>query len=187
MIAGLEVPGLLGASEGEFADAMTHAEMAQFLAGESECMDSRRFAEWADLVDDAFRYMVPVPVTPDNPYSPPFDPGCLLLDESKASIIQLWFRRYEKGMYEMAWGENPPVRLRHFITNVRVRRTDEGDVYDVRSNVLLIGVRQGDGPAYLSGERFDLIRRTTTGLRLSRRIVVLDETLLCFPQVRSVL
>jgi 3-phenylpropionate/cinnamic acid dioxygenase small subunit len=187
MIPALQVPGRWGVPERDFADAMAHAEASAFLARESEYMDSRRFSEWAELVDESFRYLVPVPVTPDNPLSPPFDPECLLLDESKASMIQLWFRRYEKGMYEIAWGENPPVRLRHFVTNVRVRGTDDENVYDVRSNVLLIGVRQGDAPAFLSAERFDLVRRTDTGLRLLRRIAILDETLLAFPQVRAML
>ena len=79
------------------------------------------------------------------------------------------------------------MRLRHFVTNVRVRGTDDENVYDVRSNVLLIGVRQGDAPAFLSAERFDLVRRTDTGLRLLRRIAILDETLLAFPQVRAML
>ncbi len=183
----VQLPGAHGVPEGDVADALVHAELAQFLALESEFMDSRRFAEWAELVDDGFRYVVPVPVTPDNPFSPPFDADCLLLDESKESMVQLWFRRYDKDMCEMAWGENPPVRLRHFVTNVRVRHTDSAAIYDVRSNVLLLGVRQGAVPAFLSAQRFDEIWRQDGEVRLLKRTAILDETVLAFPQVRVML
>lgn len=162
-------------------------DVAVFLATEAELIDDRRFGEWLNLVADDFTYQVPVPVTPDNPYAPHYDPDALLLDESKESIRQLWFRRLEPDMYEFAWGENPPIRFRHFITNVRVYLSDAAGELTVRSNVLLMGRRQSDQPRYMSAERFDTVRRTPAGLRLASRRAVLDQTLLDFPQPRVLL
>jgi len=83
-------------------------------------------------------------------------------------------------MWEMAWSENPPVRYRHFVTNIRVRATDEPDVLDARSNVIVSAVRQSSPTTTLHAERFDLIVRTGGGMRLRSRFVVIDETVLDF-------
>ncbi len=170
-----------------FASLDVHREMDLFLAHEAELNDSRRYWEWADLVDEDFVYLVPVPKTPDNPFAPHYDDRSMLIDESKWSLTQQWFRRLDPELYELSWAENPPVRFRHFISGIRVRLTDDPDVFDVRSNVMLIGVRQSDLPKYVTAERFDTVRRTPDGLRLARRWAVLDETLIDFPQLRILL
>jgi ethylbenzene dioxygenase beta subunit len=169
------------------ADGVTHAEVAAFLAYEAEALDSHQFERWAELVDDAFTYRVPVPVLQDNVSSPGYDTGSLLLDEDKTSIIQLWFGRFGEDIYEFAWGDHPPVRMRHFVTNVRVRTTDTPDKLDVRANVRVHMVRQTMQKGELVAERFDRVRRTPGGLRLLSRFVVLDDLVLEAPQLRVML
>ncbi|WP_418345882.1 aromatic-ring-hydroxylating dioxygenase subunit beta [Rhodococcus pyridinivorans] len=78
-----------------------------------------------------------------------------------------------------AWAEDPPSRLRHFITNVRVRTTDDPDVLAVRSNALIYRTRQDQTNAQiLSGERHDLLRREEGRLVLLERVVYLDLTVI---------
>ena len=79
------------------------------------------------------------------------------------------------------------MRYRHFVTNVRVRATDESDVLDVRSNVIVSAVRQSSPTTTLHAERFDLVARADGGFRLRSRFVVIDETLLDFAQLRVVM
>jgi 3-phenylpropionate/cinnamic acid dioxygenase small subunit len=169
------------------ASPEVHAEVAAFLAFESEALDSRRFAEWVDLVEEDFTYRVPVPITPDNPAAPAYDEHAFIIDESRQTLIDHWFVRYEPEMWEIAWSENPPVRYRHFVTNVRVRETDRPDVLDVRSNAIVSATRQSSPTTTLHVERFDLVRRRPEGLRLMRRFAVTDEALLNFSQLRVVL
>ena len=69
-----------------WASPEEHAAVAAFLAHEAEAIDSRDFAAWLSLVDDEFTYQVPVPRTPDNPFSPHFDSRSMLIDESKWSL-----------------------------------------------------------------------------------------------------
>jgi 3-phenylpropionate/trans-cinnamate dioxygenase beta subunit len=168
-------------------DAATGFEIADFLYREAELLDERRYAEWVNLVDDDFTYQVPTPRTPDSPYKPHWDDRSLLIDESKWSLVSQWFRRFDADIYETAWGENPPVRFRHVLGNVRVHRLIEPARYEVRSNVVLIATRQSDAPRYLSGQRTDHVVRGDNGLRLTRRWVVLDQVLLDFPQLRIML
>lgn len=177
-----------------FAEASTdwgtpeeHAAVMSFLAREAEALDGRDYATWLTLVEDDFTYQVPVPRTPDNPFSPHYDARSMLIDESKWSLESQWFRRLDRDIYELSWAENPPIRFRHFVSNVRVRRTDDPTLLDVRSNVLLIGTRQSDAPKYVSGERTDAVTVTERGYLLSRRWVVLDQVVIDFPQLRIML
>ena len=170
-----------------FASLEVHREMDLFLAQEAELADARRYWEWAELVEDDFTYKVPVPRTPDSPFAPHYDDRVMFIDESKWSLENQWFKRLDPDIYELSWAENPPVRFRHFVTGIRVRTTTDSDRYDVRSNVMLIGVRQSDMPKYITAERFDIIVRRPEGLRLASRWVVLDETLIDFPQLRILL
>lgn len=164
-----------------------HAELGAFLAHEAELLDSRRFKEWVDLVDPEFSYKVPVPLTPDNPERPSYDEHAFITEESRQTLIEHWFSRYEPEMWEMAWAENPPVRYRHFVTNVRVRETDQADLYDVRSNVIVSAVRQSNPTSHLHAERFDTVSRGADGWRLQSRFAVIDESLLDFVQLRVVI
>jgi 3-phenylpropionate/cinnamic acid dioxygenase small subunit len=170
-----------------YADPLTTVELTTFLAYEAELLDDRRYHEWVDVVSDAFTYQVPTPRTPDTPFKPHWDDRTLLIDESKWSLVTQWFRRFDKDIYEVAWGENPPVRFRHLVTNVRAELTDAADVWTVRSNVALIATRQSDPPRYLSGQRTDQIVRRGGVLLLDARRVVLDQVLLDFPQLRILL
>lgn len=164
-----------------------HASVSAFLGRESEAMDNRDFVGWLALVDDDFTYQVPVPRTPDNPFSPHYDTRTMLIDESRWSLESQWFKRLDRDIYELSWAENPPVRFRHFVTNIRVRLTSDPGVLDVRSNVLLIGTRQSDAPKYISGERTDVIAAHDGEFQLARRWVVLDQVVIDFPQLRVML
>jgi 3-phenylpropionate/cinnamic acid dioxygenase small subunit len=111
----------------------------------------------------------------------------MLIDESKWSLESQWFKRLDPDIYELSWAENPPVRFRHAVSNIRVRQTEDPSVFDVRSNVILTGVRQSDLPKFITAERFDTVVRMLDGLRLRRRWAVLDETVIDFPQLRILL
>ncbi len=169
------------------ADAGTHQEVTNFLALEAELIDSRAFHDWVQLVDESFTYRVPVPVTPDNPAAPAYDSESFVVHETRQTLIEHWFSRYEPDLWEIAWAENPPVRFRHLVGNVRVRLTDDADVLDVRSNAIVSAARQSSPTTTLHVERFDTVVRTPGGFRLKARLAVPDETLLDFAQLRAIL
>lgn len=182
-VVGARAPG----KRATLGDPILVAEIGQFLAYESELLDDRRYHEWVEIVTDDFTYQVPTPRTPDSPFKPHYDERLLFIDESKWSLTAQWFRRLDPDIYEAAWGENPPVRLRHLVTNIRVRPSDDQQEYEVRSNVALVGTRQSNQPRYLTGERTDRITRRDGVLFLARRWVVLDQVVLDFPQIRVIL
>lgn len=163
-----------------------YAEIASFVAFEAELLDDRRYHHWVELVTDTFVYLVPTPRTPDTPFKQHWDEATMLINESKWSLATQWFRRFDEDIYEMAWGENPPVRFRHVITNIRVVELAE-DRFEVKSNVALVATRQSDPPKYLTAERTDELVRVNGELYLDRRWAVLDQVLMDFPQLRIML
>lgn len=164
-----------------------HQEISEFLALEAECLDDRRYHDWVELVTDDFVYLVPTPRTPDTPFKAHWDERTMLIDESKWSLTTQWFRRFDEDVYEMAWGENPPVRFRHLVTNIRATQTEDPDVFEVRSNVALVATRQSDLPKYVTAQRTDTLVRRDGELFLARRWAVLDQVLLDIPQLRIIL
>ena len=183
-----DAPDLLQArSSPSFAQLEVQTEINLFLAHEAELLDSRQYGDWLEFVADDYAYQVPVPRTPDNPFAPHYDDRTMLIDESKWSLTEQWFKRLAPDLYELSWAENPPVRFRHFVSNVRAYLTEEPETYDVRSNVMLVATRQSLKPKYVTGQRFDSLRRQDGQLLLARRWVVLDQVLIDFPQLRMLL
>lgn len=173
-------------TERAFADAATHERMREFLDREAELIDSRRYRAWLELVAEDFSYRMPVPITPDNPEAPHFDPEGLIIDETRETLTEHWFRRFEPDMWEIAWGEVPPVRLRHLVGNVRARVIGDGR-YDVRSNALVTATRQSEQSNLLAVERFDVIETEGEETRLRSRFVVAETTVIEFATLRVVL
>jgi ethylbenzene dioxygenase beta subunit len=173
------------------APAETARAVEEFLYREAELLDGWRLREWLALLTEDVRYRVPVRIAkergegadPTGVSTEMFPPGVsremFHLDEDIHSL-ELRIDRLATGF---AWAEDPPSRLRHFVTNVRVAgggSEEGGDELAVRSNVLVYRSRW-DRPEHdlLSGERHDVLRRVADGeLRLAERTVVLDSTTL---------
>lgn len=182
-----EGPWLPPDSSGRLAEPAMQQQVQTFLAVEAEAYDDRRYDDWLALIEPGFSYRVPVPVVRDNPFDPKYDPAALLMDETRESLADTWFARFGPGVYDVAWGEHPPTRFRHFVSNVRVRETATDRLYLARSNVSLVIVRHAHHQGQLTGERFDLVRSGPDGWRLASRYAVLDQVTLAVPQLRVML
>ena len=99
-------------------------------------------------------------------------------DEDKYSLSQ----RVARMATEHAWAEDPPSRLRHFITNVRTFECDDPAQLLVESAELLFRSRgdvQRKRPAVVRPRgRAALQRRPRKTLKLARRNIIADESVL---------
>lgn len=155
-------------------------EVTQFLNQEAELLDEGRLREWLDLLTEDVTYQVPIRINKEHGDGEGsrvtgVQEDSFHLDENRDSL-EMRVDRVETGF---AWAEEPPTRLRHLLGNIRVRRTDDPDRVEVRSNLLLYHTRW-DRPEYtvLSGERRDVLVREDGGWKLARRLVVLDNTVI---------
>jgi ethylbenzene dioxygenase beta subunit len=147
-------------------------EVTEWLHREAELLDGGREREWLATVSRDVVYQVPVRQTVERARGTGFVEGTFHLDERYGSLEA----RVMRNETEFAWAEDPPSRVRHFVTNVRIGK-QEGDDVEVRSNLLLYRTR-GDNtvPQLLAGERHDVLRRVQGTLLLYRRVVLLDLT-----------
>jgi biphenyl 2,3-dioxygenase beta subunit len=76
-----------------------------------------------------------------------------------------------------AWSEDPPSRSRHFVSNVRIVEV-EGDDVTVEACFCLYRTRLNTETDAWTGRRVDVLRRGAGGLRLARRHLYLDQTVI---------
>jgi phthalate 3,4-dioxygenase subunit beta len=150
-------------------------EVVDFLYAEADLLDRGEHRAWLDLLTDDIRYVVPVRVTTAHTLDGSALEDMAHFDEDRYSLR----KRVERFETEHAWAEDPPSRTRHFVTNIRCREGDGDGELVAESNLLLFRSR-GDVREHdlLSGRRNDTLRRTPGGLRLARREVILDESVL---------
>ncbi|GAA1726130.1 MULTISPECIES: 3-phenylpropionate/cinnamic acid dioxygenase subunit beta [Microbacterium] len=157
-----------------FGDAR-HLELSRWLVEEAYTLDDQRYEDWLATIADDVHYLMPVRVTTALGAGYTTSPGMAHWDENKYSLS----RRVARFLTEHAWTEDPPSRLRHYVTNVRTFETDvEGELI-VDSAVLLFRSRSDTNPAsILSAQREDVLRCTEDGYVLARRVIMIDESVL---------
>lgn len=152
-----------------------HVRVVDFLNYEAELLDNLEERAWLDqLVSRDIVYQVPVRQTVERVRGNGVVEGMYHLNEDYGSLTA----KVARNETSFAWAEDPPSRVRHFVTNVRVRPGEEG-TWAVSSNLLLYRTRQDQTvPQLLAGERHDVLREEDGELRLVRRNVVLDLTVI---------
>jgi 3-phenylpropionate/cinnamic acid dioxygenase small subunit len=149
-------------------------EVEGFLCREADLLDRGDMEGWLGLVTEDIRYVVPVRSTRYSRLVDEFSKTSFVFDDDLYGLKM----RVARLSTRFAWAEDPASRNRHFISNVIVT-ADEGATIHVRSNVLLYRSRLDDVAAeLLTGARHDVLQRTHAGLRLARREVYLDQTVL---------
>ncbi|MER5178929.1 3-phenylpropionate/cinnamic acid dioxygenase subunit beta [Streptomyces sp. NPDC002896] len=152
-------------------------EVVEWMDTETELLDEYREREWLEaMVSRDVVYQVPIRQTVERARGNGFVPGAFHLDETYGSLES----RVARNETAYAWAEDPPSRIRHFVTGIRVTAdADDADLVSVRSNLLIYRTRQEQTqPQLLSGERQDRLRREDGALRLLRREVLLDLTVI---------
>ncbi|GAA1698314.1 3-phenylpropionate/cinnamic acid dioxygenase subunit beta [Microcella alkalica] len=157
-----------------FSDEL-HLEAHRWLVNESYLLDAQDYGTWLESIAHDVHYFMPVRVTTALGAGYSTSPGMAHWDENRYSLE----RRVARFQTEHAWTEDPPSRLRHFITNVRTFRTDVENEIAVDSAVLLFRSR-GDvnEPSLISAGRDDLLRKVDGRWMLARRHILVDESVL---------
>jgi len=149
--------------------------VVDFLYREADALDERRHDDWLDMLTEDVRYLVPVRITSAHSLQDSYLADMAHFDEDRYSLT----KRVQRFGTEHAWAEDPPSRTRRFVTNVRCWEGDASGETLVRCNLLLFRSR-GDvhPPDLLSGRRTDLLREIGGELKIARREVLLDESVL---------
>src|SRR6201988_2771439 len=177
-------PSTSGPMAGERASRDVHFEVEQFYYEEAELLDDGRFADWLELLADDLDYWMPTRTNRLRrqqalSIAAPGEAG--YYDETKESLAGR-IRRFASGK---GGAEDPPARTRHLITNIVVRHIDpdqhpdfSAEDLEVRSAFLVYRNRLEREENVFAGRRVDILRRTEAGLRVARRVILLDQHVL---------
>ena len=184
MVSTTSVLPVTGPVGGRRADRDIHFEVEQFYYEEAELLDDGRFADWLELLADDVDYWMPTRTNRlrrQQALSIAARGEAAFYDETKDSLA--WrIRRFDSGM---AWAEDPPSRTRHLVTNIVAHHVDPDvqagftpDDLEVRSAFLVYRNRLEREENIFAGRRVDILRRTDEGLRVARRVILLDQNVL---------
>src|SRR5699024_1727646 len=77
------------------------------------------------------------------------------------------------------WAEEPPSRVSHIISNVRVLDVDDnGAVVKTKCRFLVYKNRNEDEVAVFVGKRLDTLKKTGSGWKVLSREILLDQNVL---------
>jgi len=145
--------------------SVSRESVEDFLFREAELLDEWRLPEWLALfTDDAHYYVPSTDVAPDA--SP---------DENLFYIADDRFRlgeRVARLMKRTAHAEYPRSKVRHLVSNVRIR-AQKADGIEVRASFVAYRTKEGVTDHYIGSYRYDLVPHED-GFRIREKRCVLD-------------
>jgi 3-phenylpropionate/cinnamic acid dioxygenase small subunit len=156
---------------------LLQAEVERFFSAEAELLDERRFDAWLDLLHDDIRYWMPIARNvrfnqPELEYTREHS-DANWFDEGK-DILRKRVQQIAGGDH---WAEEPRTRTTHLVANVRIDAVDGADV-TAKSRFMVCGYRLEHDVDLFIGKRIDVLRRTDGGLKVLRRTIYLDQSVL---------
>lgn len=153
---------------------LTHIE--RFYRREARLLDEERHQDWYALLADDLFYWMPLR---ENRFRrdkrAPFDPDSMaLFDDRKADIAV----RIGRLSSNLAWTEDPPTRHLYLISNVEAFETDAPGEFEAHSAFVQYRNRSEHDEAILVGRRRDILRQTSDGFQIVRRMILLPQSVL---------
>ncbi len=165
------------------ATLLLRGEVEDFLYLESEYLDSRRFKEWLDMLDEDIVYFMPIRrnvkfgqhAERENTQQ---GQGISWFDEGKWTLT----KRVEQILTGVHYAEEPLSRVCHMVSNVRlldIKGTSEAAEEVTVSSRFLVHQNRVERETYtFVGKRTDVLRRHEDTWRIRRREIILDQNVL---------
>jgi len=161
----------------DLAGLLVLHEVQNFLYREAELLDERRYEAWLELFTDDAQYFMPMRrnVPHDEPEREFTRAGADVawFDEGKDTLTRR-VRQLRTGIH---WAEEPVSRICHMVSNVQILHASDTEI-GVKSRFLIYRNRVETETDLLVGKREDLLRRVNGGLKIARRTIVLDQSVL---------
>ncbi|WP_338602715.1 aromatic-ring-hydroxylating dioxygenase subunit beta [Sulfolobus tengchongensis] len=148
-----------------------YMEILSFLYKEAMLLDDKKYKEWLSLLTEDFEYKIFlvdfVPYTNEGPKL------ITILDEDRKAME----RRINRLYTEYAWAEDPQSHTLRVISNVMIESKVD-NVYNVRSYLVLHRDRGDLKDEVFYAKRNDKIVKVNEGYKLSKRDVIIMESIL---------
>ncbi len=162
--------------------AETYNQILQHYYTEALLLDNMKLQEWGSMLAEDLVYTVPMRHTLDlASQSKTVIRTVMHMDDNYRSIMGRIMRLCGRS----AWAENPPSRIRRFVSNVQVFNTDNSDEFSV-INYAMVSRNRFDDDFFdlIPCERHDKLRKVDNGFKLFEREVIFDQALLGTPNLQ---
>lgn len=156
-------------------------EIEDFFFNEADLLDEREYDKWLDLLTEDVVYWMPMrknvshenrdkDITAEN------DLAWFLDDKD---TLRKRVKQIQTGIH---WADEPISRVSHVISNIRlvepISSLDEGERTVTKCRFIVYRNRVEDETDFLVGRREDTLVRTGGELKIARRKIILDQSVL---------
>jgi len=157
-------------------------DIHEFLCIEADLLDERRYHEWLDLLTDDVSYWVPLrrnmPADHRDAENTQQGQDINWFDEGKVTLRQR-IKQVASGVH---WAEEPSPRISRFISNLHDIRPSPGiedpQEVTVKYKILIYRNKLEDETDVFAGKRHDTLRRVQDQWKISKRVVILEQSVL---------
>ena len=152
-------------------------EIEDFLYMEADLLDEREFEKWLELFTDDVRYWMPMRKNLEFSRRDEDITGeddVAWIDDDKPTLA----KRVRQIMTGIHWAEEPLSRVSHLVSNIRLAGQPEPETYLVKSHFIVHRNRLETETDFIAGRREDLLRRVGGELKIARRRIIIDQTVL---------
>jgi 3-phenylpropionate/cinnamic acid dioxygenase small subunit len=156
-------------------------EIEDLLYAEADYLDEREFEKWLALFTEDVRYWMPIRknVASDNlARETTAEDDIAWIDDDKATLV----KRVEQIRTGIHWAEEPLSRVSHVVTNIRLAEPraaiEDGESATVKSRFLVYRNRLETETDILVGRREDVLRREGGALKIARRKILIEQSVL---------
>jgi 3-phenylpropionate/cinnamic acid dioxygenase small subunit len=158
-------------------------EIESFLFAEAELLDQRQFREWLELLTEDLVYYLPMRrnvkfgqhAARENTR---LGQDISWFDEDKWTLS----KRVEQIMTGVHWAEEPLSRVCHLVSNIQILQVtpsaEKAQEVAVNSRFIVYQNRLEDETNLFVGKRKDVLRNCDGNWKLSRREILLDQSVL---------
>lgn len=148
----------------------------QFVYHEVGLLEAGEYDEWLTLFSEDARYWMPTRETRTRREDGVRSTNEMLVYDDDKKFMRT---RVERMKSDMAHAEQPPSRLRYFVTNVRAKVADttESELF-VQCNLMVYQTRMERMETSYVGKREDRMTLQDGTLRIVERKIILDHTML---------
>lgn len=156
-------------------------EIEDFLYAEADLLDERDYDAWLDLLADDIVYWMPMRKNvsfEDRAHETTAEDDLAWFHDDKETLIKR-VRQLQTGIH---WADEPISRVSHLITNIRlaapVISLGEGEKLTTKCRFIVYRNRLETETDILVGRREDTLVRHGGGLKIARRKILLDQSVL---------
>lgn len=147
------------------SEAVTRAEVEDFLINEAALLDEWKLEEWLTLVADDGRYLVPSLDSPDSDHRT----ALFLISDDRRNLGS----RVKQLLSRTTWAEFPRSRTRRLVSNVRILE-QAGDQARITANFAVWRFQHDATDCYVGRYVHLLVRAPDGGLLFRERRAILD-------------